>query len=143
MMSLRLAAVYGLEIDYKSRMRELAPILINAFSWRSVARELVGAVPAVGFVFRAMISYAGTVAVGRTAQLYYECGETMTRSQAQRLYREAYAGSKEKIRALANRIRPGRRFSKVRDAGSDISGSHLIGTGPPVEENEEIGEPES
>jgi len=105
MMVLRLAAAFGLEVDYKSRMKELTPILINAFSWRAIARELVGAVPMVGFVFRAMISYAGTITVGRAAQLYYESGETITRTQAQRLYKEAYAGSKDKIRVLAGRVR--------------------------------------
>ncbi len=109
MMALSLAAIYGLEVNYKSRMKELTPILVNAFSWRAIARELVGAVPMVGFVFRAMISYAGTVAVGKAAQLYYECGETITRSQAQRMYREAYAGSREKVRMLSERIRSTRR----------------------------------
>ena len=78
----------------------------------------------VGFVFRAMISYAGTITVGKAAQLYYECGETMTRSQAQRLYREAYAGSKERIRALANRIRPGRG-----------GGRRALKAAPPVEDS--------
>jgi len=109
MMSLRLAAIYGLEVNYKSRMKELTPILVNAFGWRAIARELVGAVPAIGFIFRAMISYAGTVAVGKAAQVYYEYGETVTRTQAQRFYREAYQGSKERIRALSNRIRSGRK----------------------------------
>ena len=97
MMTMRLAAVYGLEVNYKARMREIGPILINAFGWRAAARELVGTVPSIGFLFRAMISYAGTVAVGRAAQVYYECGETVTRSQAQRFYREAYYGSKDRM----------------------------------------------
>jgi uncharacterized protein (DUF697 family) len=105
MMVLRLAAANGLEINYKSRMKELVPILLNAFGWRSVAREIVGAVPAVGFIFRAMISYAGTVAVGRAVQVYYQTGETVTRSQAQRLYREAYASSKDRVRGLAEKVR--------------------------------------
>jgi uncharacterized protein (DUF697 family) len=157
MMCLRLAAVYGLEVNYKARMRELAPILINAFSWRSVARELVGAVPAVGFVFRAMISYAGTVAVGKAAQLYYECGETLTRSQARRIYRDAYVGSKDRIRALADRLRPGRgkggggRTRSLTAAGQDgatgrrgdgetvrLGEGERLGKG----ERERVGEPE-
>lgn len=108
MMSLRLAAVYGLTVDYKSRMKELAPILANAFGWRAVARELVGAVPGIGFIARAMIAYAGTVTVGKAAQLYYETGETVTASQARRLYRDAYEASREKVRALADSLRSGR-----------------------------------
>jgi uncharacterized protein (DUF697 family) len=108
MMTLRLAAVYGLELDYKSRMKELAPILANAFGWRAVARELVGAVPGVGFLARAMISYAGTLTVGKTAQLYYETGEAVTKAQARRIYTDAYQASREKIRVLAEAIRRGR-----------------------------------
>ncbi len=108
MMALRLAAAYGLEVDYKSRMKELIPILGNAFGWRAVARELVGAVPMVGFIPRAMIAYAGTVTVGRAAQLYYETGEQVTASQARRLYREAYIASRERVRVLAANLRNGR-----------------------------------
>ena len=105
MMVLRLAAANGLEVNYRSRMKELVPILLNAFGWRSVAREIVGAVPAVGFLFRAMISYAGTIAVGRAVQMYYQTGQTVTRSQAQRIYREAYASSRDRVRALADKIK--------------------------------------
>jgi len=107
MLALRLAAVYGLPVDYKSRMKELAPILANAFGWRAVARELVGAVPGVGFIARAMIAYAGTVTVGKAAQLYYETGETATKSQLQRLYQEAFEASRETVRALAASLRRG------------------------------------
>jgi uncharacterized protein (DUF697 family) len=105
MMSLRLAAVYGLDVDYKSRLKELAPIVINGFGWRAIARELVGAVPVIGFLPRAMISYAGTVTVGKAAQLYYETGEQVTAAQARRLYRDAYAAARDRVRALADAIR--------------------------------------
>jgi uncharacterized protein (DUF697 family) len=105
MMTLRLAAAYGLEINYKARMKELAPILLNAFGWRAVARELVGAVPVVGFVARAGIAYAGTVTVGKSAMIYYETGENINREQLQRWYREALEASKEKIRALSSVVK--------------------------------------
>jgi uncharacterized protein (DUF697 family) len=108
MLTLRLAAAYGLSVDYKSRMKELAPILANAFGWRAIARELVGAVPFIGFLPRAMIAYAGTVTVGKAAQFYYETGETVTTSQVKRLYQEAYEASREKVRALAETLRGGR-----------------------------------
>src|SRR5579884_2125683 len=108
MMVLRLAAAYGLSVDYKSRLKELAPILANAFGWRAVARELVGAIPFVGFIPRAMIAYAGTITVGKAAQLYYETGETVTTSQLRRFYQEAYEASREKVRALAESLRSGR-----------------------------------
>ncbi len=107
MMVLRMAAAYGLSLEYKSRMKELGPILANAFGWRAIARELVGVLP-FGFLPRAMIAYAGTVTVGKAAQLYYETGETVTSAQARRLYREAYEASRERVRALAESLRGGK-----------------------------------
>ena len=105
MMTLRLAAAYGLEINYKTRLKELAPILMNAFGWRAVARELVGAVPVVGFVARAGIAYAGTVTIGKSAMIYYETGENINKAQLQQWYKEALESSKGKIRALAGAVK--------------------------------------
>ena len=105
LMVLRLAAVYGLTTDYKSRLKEVAPILGNAFGWRAIARELVGAVPFVGFLVRAMIAYAGTATVGKAAQFYYETGETLSPAQARHTYREAYKSSRGKVKALAQSLR--------------------------------------
>jgi uncharacterized protein (DUF697 family) len=108
MLALRLAAAYGLEVDYKSRIKELAPIIANGFGWRAVARELVGIVPVIGFLPRAAIAYAGTVTVGKAAQFYYETGEEVTAAQMKRLYRDAYAGARERVRALAAGLRKGK-----------------------------------
>jgi uncharacterized protein (DUF697 family) len=108
MMTLRLAAAYGLEVDGMTRLKELAPIVVNGFGWRAVARELVGAVPVIGFLPRAMISYAGTVTVGKTAQLYYETGEQVTAAHMRRLYRDAYAAARDRVRTLADAVRNGK-----------------------------------
>ena len=105
MMTLRLAAAYGLEVDYKSRMKEVAPILANAFGWRAIARELVGAVPVVGVLAKPAISYAGTVTVGKAAQFYYQTGENISAAQLRRIYKEAYAVSREKLRSLSANVR--------------------------------------
>jgi uncharacterized protein (DUF697 family) len=105
LMVLRLAAIYGLSLDYRSRMKEVAPILGNAFGWRAIARELTGAIPFVGFLVRASIAYAGTVTVGKAAQVYYETGETLTRAQLRKLYHDAYDGAREKVRKLAGSTR--------------------------------------
>ena len=104
MMTLRLAAAYGLDINFKARLKELAPLLINAFGWRAIARELVGVVPVVGFVAKAGIAYAGTVTVGKSAMIYYETGENISKAQLQRWYQEALEGSKEKIKSLAEAV---------------------------------------
>lgn len=109
MMSLRLAAIYGLEVDYRSRMKELAPILANAFGWRAIARELLGAVPVVGVLAKPAISYAGTITVGKAAQVYYQTGENLSVAQLRHIYKEAYAVSREKLRALTANTRSKRR----------------------------------
>lgn len=108
LMTLRLAAAYGLPLDYKSRLKEVAPILANAFGWRAVARELVGLIPVVGFLAKPAIAYAGTATVGKTAQLYYETGEQVTSAQARKIYKEAYEVGKTRVRELASSMRRGK-----------------------------------
>ncbi|CCW36076.1 hypothetical protein CTKA_01826 [Chthonomonas calidirosea] len=100
MMTMRLAAIYGLEVDFQSRLAELAPLLGNAFGWRAIARELVGLVPVFGFVSRAAIAYAGTITAGRAMQFYYETGRRMSAAQIRQLYREAFTAAKQKLRGL-------------------------------------------
>lgn len=119
MMVLRLAAIYGKKVDVQSRIKELAPILGNAFGWRAIARELMGVVPVVGFLVRAMIAYAGTVTVGRTAQFYYETGELMSAAQVRRLYQDAYANSKTKVRALADGLKKRKAKTTTKRIASD------------------------
>lgn len=113
MMLFKLAAAHDLPLDMKARSRDLAPLLGNAFGWRAVAREIVGAVPGgVGLVAKGAIAYAGTMALGRALLKLYETGELPTRAQLARLYSEAYQGAKkiaaERLRAVrAHRKPPG------------------------------------
>ncbi len=108
LMTLRLAAAYGLPLDYKSRLKEIAPILANAFGWRAVARELIGLIPVVGFLAKPAIAYAGTATVGKAAQLYYETGEQVTSAQAKKIYKEAYEVGRTRVRELASAMRGGK-----------------------------------
>ena len=121
MMTLRLAAAYGLEVDYKSRMKELGPIIANAFGWRAIARELVGAVPFVGFVARAGIAYAGTVTVGKAATLYYETGENISKDQLKKWYQEALESSKGKIQGLVDAAKRRKKDTPALPANSEQS----------------------
>jgi uncharacterized protein (DUF697 family) len=105
MMTLRLAAAYGLDVSVKSRMKDLAPVLMNAFGWRAIARELVGAVPVVGFVARAGIAYAGTVTVGKSAMVFYETGEKISKEQLKRWYKDALETSRGRIKSLADAVK--------------------------------------
>lgn len=105
MMMYRLAAIYGLPLDVPSRSRDLGPLLANAFGWRAIAREVVGAVPGgVGLVARGTIAYSGTVALGRGIQRLYATGTYPSRALLAAFYREARDGAKEIVGSIARRI---------------------------------------
>jgi uncharacterized protein (DUF697 family) len=105
MLLLRLAALYGLTLD-RGRLAELAPIVGAAFGWRTLAREAVGFLPAgFGVVPKAVIAYAGTVAVGRAAAWYYETGRKMPENQLKQIYGESSARARGLVREIAQRLK--------------------------------------
>lgn len=72
-MLLQIAAAYGQPMTL-ARVKELACVVGGAFACRSVARQLVGIVPALGWAIKAGIGYTGTQAMGRAAIEYFEAG---------------------------------------------------------------------
>ena len=70
-MLLQIAAAYGQPLGLE-RVKELAAVVGGAFACRTVARQLVAFVPALGWAVKAAIGYAGTLAVGRAAVEYFE-----------------------------------------------------------------------
>lgn len=72
-MLLRIAAAYG-EPMSAARAKELAAIVAGGFACRSVARQVVGAVPGIGWAVKAGVGYAGTKAMGLAAIEYFERG---------------------------------------------------------------------
>lgn len=102
---LRLAAMYGLSLD-RGRLAELAPVVGAAFGWRTLARELVGFLPAgFGVVPKAVIAYAGTVAAGRAAGWYYETGRKMPENQLRQIYAESSVRARTVVRDIARRLK--------------------------------------
>ena len=73
-MVLGIAAAYGEEISLE-RARELLGVLAAGFGFRALARQVVKLVPIGGWAASAIIGYAGTLAMGRTAILYFERGK--------------------------------------------------------------------
>ncbi|MFI5265775.1 MAG: hypothetical protein ACHQ7M_00195 [Chloroflexota bacterium] len=105
MLLLRLAALYGLSLD-KRRLVELAPIVGAAFGWRTLAREAVGFLPAgFGVLPKAVIAYAGTVAIGRAAAWYYETGRKMPENQLRQIYSESSARARGLVREIGQRLK--------------------------------------
>jgi len=72
-MVLNIAAAYGEELSL-DRARELLGVLAAGLGLRALARQAVKLVPVAGWAAGAAIGYAGTVAMGRTAVLYFERG---------------------------------------------------------------------
>ena len=125
-MLLTIAAAYGEELDL-GRVKELAALVGGAFACRAVARQLVAAVPALGWAVKAAIGYGGTFAMGRAAIEYFEGGASASslveavakaRDAAVRVAEEkAPAGVREGVSSAAASIVAGVRSRIV--AGSD------------------------
>ena len=72
-MVLAIAAAYDEEISL-DRARELLGVLAAGFSLRALARQVVKLLPIGGWAASGAIGYAGTLAMGRAAMLYFERG---------------------------------------------------------------------
>jgi uncharacterized protein (DUF697 family) len=106
MMLYKLAAIHELPLDLRSRSKDMAPLLGNAFGWRAIARELVGMAPGgVGLVAKGAIAYAGTVALGKALERLYETGQVPTKAAVKELYDDAMSGAKEISRGILRSIR--------------------------------------
>jgi uncharacterized protein (DUF697 family) len=102
-MMLRLAAAYGLPLDPRARMRDLGPLLGNAFGWRAVARELVAVVPGgVGVAARGAIAYSGTYTLGKAIQQVYALGHQPTRAELRGISREAWGKARGVVAGLGH-----------------------------------------
>jgi uncharacterized protein (DUF697 family) len=64
---LRLHQAYGLEVDPRERLPELAATMGASFGLRAVARELLDLVPFAGWALKGAVAYAGTRALGEAA----------------------------------------------------------------------------
>lgn len=97
MMLYRLAAIYQRDLDDRWRLyAEMAPVVGTGLVWRTAARELAALLPlAIGTVPKVAIAYAGTFAVGRGLQTYYERGTQLTREQMREVYEEALVRLRE------------------------------------------------
>lgn len=72
-MVMQMAAAFDQKLD-KDRIKELVAVLAGGFLFRTIARELVGLVPLVGWAVKAGIAYSGTYAMGLAALKYFESG---------------------------------------------------------------------
>ena len=82
-MLLQIAAAYDHGLG-KERVKELAAVVGGGFACRAIARQLVSLVPGIGWVVKAGVGFAGTMAMGYAAVAYFEqlTGEGATLADA-------------------------------------------------------------
>jgi uncharacterized protein (DUF697 family) len=68
---LRLAAAYGVDVD-QQRLPEIVATIGAGLGFRTVARQLLGAIPIAGWVVKGSVAYVGTRVLGEAAQRYFQ-----------------------------------------------------------------------
>jgi hypothetical protein len=100
-MAFLLAAANDRDIGYHEQRGEIASIILGAFGWRALARELVGKIPwGGGLVPKAAIAYAGTRVVGLSLERYYRLGKAYTRAERRLAYQDALERGKQIVGGL-------------------------------------------
>jgi uncharacterized protein (DUF697 family) len=74
---LRLEQAYGLAVDPRERLPEIAATLGVGFGLRAIAREALDLVPVAGWAVKGAIAYAGTRAIGEAALRRLEAGSRL------------------------------------------------------------------
>jgi hypothetical protein len=85
-----LAAANDRDVGYREQRAEIGTIILGAFGWRALARELVGMIPwGAGLIPKAAIAYAGTRVAGMSLERYYRLGKAYTRAERRAAYDDA------------------------------------------------------
>jgi len=93
-----LAAANDREVGYREQRTEISTIILGAFGWRALARELVGMIPwGAGLIPKAAIAYAGTRVAGLSLERYYRLGKAYTRAERRAAYDDALQRGKHLI----------------------------------------------
>jgi uncharacterized protein (DUF697 family) len=74
-MVLRIASAHGERLD-RERAFEVLSVVAAGLGFRTVARQLVGLVPGLGWAVKGGVAYAATLALGETADAYFAAGGT-------------------------------------------------------------------
>ena len=85
-LAMRIAAIYGAEIDFFARMGELWPVLAGSFGWKAIARTVTGFIPIAGPAIKASIAFGGTYVVGTAAKKFYRDKKLLTAKELKDIY---------------------------------------------------------
>ncbi|HYL39372.1 MAG TPA: hypothetical protein VEV17_25865 [Bryobacteraceae bacterium] len=108
-MAFLLAAASDREFGYREQKGEIASIILGAFGWRAMARELAGKIPlGGGLIPKAAIAYAGTRVVGLSLERFYRLGYGFTRDERRSAYENALERGREVASSLLNGLQRNR-----------------------------------
>jgi len=105
-MAFFLAAASDRPIGYKEQRGEIGSLVLGAFGWRAIARELVGKIPfGGGLVPKAAVAYAATRVVGLSLDRYYRIGHGYSQRERQLVYEQALSRGKTIAGSIMNGLR--------------------------------------
>lgn len=105
-MAFFMAAASDRAVGYREQRGEIGSIVLGAFGWRAIARELIGKIPlGGGLIPKAAIAYAGTRVVGMSLERYYRVGYGYTREERRDAYEQALERGKTIAGSLVNAVR--------------------------------------
>ena len=105
-MAFLLAAAADRDFGYREQRNEIASIVVGAFGWRALARELAGKIPlGGGLIPKAAISYAGTRVVGLSLERFYRTGAAYTRQERRYAYQDALERGRTIATSLLNGVK--------------------------------------
>jgi hypothetical protein len=115
-MAFLLAAANDREIGYREQKAEVVSIMMGAFGWRALARELVGKIPlGGGLIPKAAIAYAGTRVVGLSLERLYRIGRAYTREERRLAYEDALQRGKTLASSLLDGIQRKNSRAKIQN----------------------------
>jgi hypothetical protein len=113
-MAFLLAAANDREVGYREQQAEIATIVLGAFGWRSLARELVGKIPwGGGLIPKAAIAYAGTRVAGMSLERYYRLGKRFTRAERRLAYEQALERGRHLVTELVEGFQRRKSLPKI------------------------------
>ena len=105
-MAFLIAAANDHEIGYDEQKVELGAIVLGAFGWRSLARELVGKIPlGGGLIPKAAIAYAGSYVVGKGLDKLHRTGSGFDRKERRALYNAAVEKGKRVVAQIVDTVK--------------------------------------
>ena len=100
-LALLLAAAHDKPVGYDRQAFPIGSILASAMGWRALARTAVSKMPAGGgLVSKGLIAFAGTFALGRALEYWFEHGSTLAKAAQS----EHYADGLRRGRSTVERI---------------------------------------